>query len=97
MNGVSVINSTNIIQDIDIFSNISVLDYWDKIKRAKHASKIAVLDELKRDIGDDLFYSLSNEDKQFILDTEGSVDFGYKADKNDLKRIFSSIKNDYRY
>lgn len=46
------------------------------------------LEELKRDIGDSLFYSLSNEDKQFILNTEGSIDLGFEATKEDLNRIY---------
>ncbi len=93
MSATLTINNINIIQGV--FSSPSVFDYKDSIEDVYE--KDAVLDELKNDIGDDLFYALSNEDKQFILDTEGSVNFGYKADENDLKRIFSSIKNDYQY
>ena len=93
MNTTITINKANIFEDM--FSDLSVFGYKNSIKEVYE--KNAVLDELKNDIGNDLFYTLSDEDKQFILDTEGSVDFGYKADESDLKRIFSSIKNDYQY
>lgn len=53
------------------------------------------LEQLRLDIGDDLFYSLSEEDKQFILDTEGIIDLGYEATEKDLKRIFEFIEGDY--
>ncbi len=90
MNTTIAIN-TNILQNL--FS-IPSFDYSSSIKKYEEDS---MLNELKSDLGNDLFNSLSSEDKQFILDTEGSIDFGYKADENDLKRIFSSIKNDYQY
>lgn len=93
MNTTLTMNKANIFEDV--FSDLSVFGYKNSIEKVY--KKDAVLDELKNDLGNDLFYSLSDEDRQFILDTEGSIDFGYKADENDLKRIFSSIKNDYQY
>ncbi len=55
------------------------------------------LKELRRDIGDGLFYSLSKKDRQFILDTEGSIDFGYKLNRKEMKRIEKSLRENYQY
>lgn len=52
------------------------------------------LKELRQDIGDDLFSSLSDEDKEFILNTEGSVDLGFAVTEKDLSRILNFIEND---
>lgn len=89
-------NNTNTISDI--LSSMPFLgsDYKD-IAEEISKKEVDLLNELRKDIGDKLFYSLSESDKQFILATEGTIDLGYKADKNDFKRIFSSIKNDYQY
>lgn len=48
------------------------------------------LQELKKDIGEDLYNSLGNEDRDFILKTEGSVDFGYKVDLIEMEKILAS-------
>lgn len=91
-----IINNTNTISDI--LSSMPFLgSEYKNIAEEISEKETVLLDELRKDLGDKLFYLLSENDKQFILATEGSVDLGYKADKNDLKRIFSSIKNDYRY
>ena len=52
------------------------------------------LEELKKDIGDKLYNSLTIEDRDFILKTEGIVDFGYEVTKKDLNRILNFIEND---
>ena len=93
MNTAIAMDNINFVRDALL--NLSVFSYKNSIEKVYE--KDALLDELRNDIGDNLFYTLSDEDKQFILDTEGSVDFGYKADESDLKRIFSSIKNEYQY
>lgn len=88
--------NTNIIKDIkDLFFGPSVFDYKNSIEEVYKRN--AVLDELKNDIGNDLFYALSDDDKQFILDTEGSIDFGYKLDSEGIKRIEKSLREDYEY
>lgn len=51
-------------------------------------------EELKRDIGENLFDTLSYEDQLFILDTEGSMDLGYEAKEEDLNRVARSIEED---
>lgn len=38
--------------------------------------------QLKKDIGDKLFNSLSKKDKDFIIETDGSVDVGVKITKD---------------
>ena len=53
------------------------------------------LEELRRDIGDELFSQLSEADKQFIIETEGIVDLGYELTEEDLKRIEKNIREDY--
>lgn len=55
------------------------------------------LEELKKDIGEDLFASLSDEDRDFILKTEGSIDFGYKINSINLHEIEKILREDYEY
>lgn len=50
------------------------------------------LAELRADIGEELFNQLSEEDKYFIIETEGIVDLGYEASDEDLKRIYERIE-----
>lgn len=50
------------------------------------------LEELRLDIGDNLFSLLSDEDKQFIIGTEGIIDLGRKFTKKDFKRIEKSLR-----
>ncbi|MBU4601106.1 hypothetical protein KKE88_03610 [Patescibacteria group bacterium] len=85
--------NTNVIQDL--YLNISVLNYQDSIREIYERG--VALEDLRQDIGNNLFLALSEEDKQFIIETEGSINFGYKASKDDLKRIFISIHNEYQY
>lgn len=75
--------------------SISFFGYSDNIR--ERWEKNLALEELRKDIGNDLFEELSEEDKQFMLETEGSIDLGHKAGSKDLKRIFASIKNEYNY
>jgi hypothetical protein len=51
------------------------------------------LEELKNDIGDELFNRLSDEDKRFILETEGIVDFRHKVDLDEIQRIIKNIED----
>lgn len=60
-------------------------------------SKNDKLEELKKDIGENLFASLSDEDRDFILKTEGSVDFGYKINSTNLHEIEKTLREDYEY
>ena len=97
MNTAIAVNNINFVKDA--FSNLSVFgysDYKDSIEK-EYEKRTILLDELKNDIGDDLFYALSDEDKQFILDTEGSIDFGYKLDNEGIKRIEKTLREDYEY
>lgn len=50
------------------------------------------LEELRADIGDELYSQLSDEDRLFIIETEGIVDLGYEASEKDLERIFKYIE-----
>lgn len=54
--------------------------------------KTTKLEELRADIGDELFSQLSEEDKRFFLETEGVLDFGYELTEKDLKRISKYIE-----
>ncbi len=42
---------------------------------------------LKDNIGEKLFNELSVEDRIFIAETEGSIDFGYPVDLDKIKKI----------
>ena len=45
------------------------------------------LAEFRADIGEELFNKLSDEDKRFIIETEGIIDLGYEVSEEDLNRI----------
>ena len=49
------------------------------------------LSDLRVSIGDELFNALSNNDKVFLAEISGSIDFGYAVD---LEKISQEIKND---
>lgn len=66
----------------EVFLQFPVIDISEALK----------LDELRADIGDKLFSQLSDEDKKFIIETEGIVDLGYEASEKDLNRIFKHIE-----
>lgn len=55
-------------------------------------TEIFKLEELKLDIGDKLFSQLSEEDKKFILETEGIIELGHEVNTTDIRRIFKYIK-----
>lgn len=54
--------------------------------------KSAKLKELEADIGKHLYKQLSEEDKRFILETEGVISLAYPVDWRDFKRIFKYIE-----
>jgi len=83
-------------------SGVSTLDrldfgvlLWPQIERNYEVGQ--KLEELRLDIGDDLFNSLSDEDKQFIVETEGIIDLGREFNEKDFKRVEKSLKEDYEY
>ena len=45
---------------------------------------------LKQDIGSELYNKLTPEDRKLIIETEGSVDFGYKVDLIEMEKILAS-------
>lgn len=55
------------------------------------------IEALKKDIGEDLFASLSDENRDFILKTEGSVDLGYKINSTNLHEIEKVLREGYEY
>lgn len=65
-------------------------DYFNRI--IEESIKIAKLEELRADVGEELFNQLSEEDKYFIIETEGIVYLGYEASDEDLKRIYERIE-----
>lgn len=99
MNSIGTINKTQILSDFNITADVSGMSLpvhmYDSIKRAYDIA--LAMEELRVDIGYQLFNLLSEEDKQFILATEGSLDLGHKAVESDFRRIFDSISNDYEY
>ena len=66
--------------------------HFDFNRIIEESIKIAKLEELRADIGDELFSQLSEEDKRFFLETEGVLDFGYELTEKDLKRISKYIE-----
>jgi len=52
------------------------------------------LAEFRADIGEELFNKLSDEDKRFIIETEGIIDLGYEVSEEDLNRIMRYIEED---
>lgn len=78
----------------DYFIDASTLD----LKKAEEdLEKQKKLEGLRKDIGDELFNSLSEEDKLFILETEGMIDLGYKFTKKDFEKVEKSLREDYEY
>lgn len=65
-------------------------EYIDEIIR--ESIRRTKLEELRADIGDKLFNQLSDEDKIFIIETEGIINLGYEVSEKDLKRIFKYIE-----
>lgn len=55
------------------------------------------LEKLRKDLGDDLYNSLTFEDKKFIIDTEGVVDFGFKITSDNFNDIEKILREDYAY
>ena len=51
------------------------------------------LKELKENIGEDLYSQLSQEDKMWIIKTEGSINLGKKYDKSDFERIADFLRS----
>jgi hypothetical protein len=64
--------------------------YFDTL--IEESIKTAKLAELRADIGEKLFNQLSEEDKSFIIETEGMINLGYEASEEDLKKIFKYIE-----
>jgi len=59
------------------YSSDSFVEPVDKIKEQVISSEFAAL---KEDIGEKLFDQLSYEDKIFMIETSGSIDFGHPID-----------------
>ncbi len=83
-------------------SGVSILDRLDfgillrpQIERNYEVDQ--KLEELRLDIGDNLFSLLSDEDKQFIMATEGMIDLGHKFTEKDFKRVEKSLRENYEY
>ncbi len=71
------------------------LNIADLLIRSIYAENVDEFAELRADTGDELFGSLSDEDKRFIIDTEGIVDFGYKMGEKDFAKIEKYLRTDY--
>lgn len=73
------------------------LNIADLLINQGYIERTIKLEELRADIGDDLFYSLSDAEKQFIIDTEGVVDFGHKMTEEDFLKTEKFLREDYDY
>ena len=49
--------------------------------------------ELKNEIGENLYNQLSNEDRDFMLETAGSLDFGHPVDLEKMMEEIRRYKN----
>ena len=84
----------------DNLSNISILDRLNFAiipGISENFEEIKKLEELRNDIGDKLFNLLSDQDKRFIFETEGSIDLGHNFTEKDFKRVEKSLREDYEY
>lgn len=88
-----------LLNPIPIFGYDEEFKYEEKIREGyKIADERAeLLVELRNDVGDELFNSLTQKEKEFIIETEGAIDFGYQLNEEDLKRISRSLEEDYEY
>lgn len=62
----------------------------DEKNREIFISSSRKFSDLKNIIGEDLFNTLSEEDRLFMTETMGSIDFGHAID---LEKISQEIKN----
>lgn len=89
---------TELVREYDYQPIVGLVQQYYSASFAKDfLDKNSKLEELKNDIGEDLFASLSDEDRDFILKTEGSVDFGYKINSINLHEIGKILREDYEY
>jgi len=85
-------------------SSVSALDrldfgvlLWPQIGIERNYENEQKLEELQLDVGDELFYSLSDADRQFIIETEGRIDLGHKFTEEDFGRVEKSLREEYEY
>ena len=77
------------IQERFYFTNIGVTEEDQKAENIAVNSLTQRLEDIRKNIGDELFYSLSFEERQFIAETAGMLDLGPKTN---LERIFKFIE-----
>lgn len=89
MNGVLTFDDLNMIlmpRALDYSSN-SLVDESDNVTQRILIEKFSIL---KSNIGDELFNQLSYDDKMFMANTAGVIDFGHPID---LDKIEKEIEN----
>lgn len=71
------------------------LNIADLLIHSAYMENIGRFEELRADIGDELFDSLSDEDKQFIIETEGIINIGCAMAEKDFAEIERYLREDY--
>ncbi len=71
------------------------LNIADLLIHSAYVGNIGKFEELRADIGDELFDSLSDEDKQFIIETEGIVNIGRVMAEKDFTDIEKYLREGY--
>jgi len=77
------------IQEKFYLTNVGVTEEDQKAENIAVNSLTQRLEDIRKNIGDELFYSLSFEEKKFIAETAGMLDLGPKTN---LERIFKFIE-----
>lgn len=101
INSASEISSFGYSNDSSGVSTLDKLNFgtllWPQLQTEGNYEVDQKLEELRLDVGDDLFYLLSDEDRQFIVKTEGIIDLGHKFTEKDFKKVEQSLREDYEY
>ena len=85
-------------KNIDVFSSL-VYSWEENVKGLEKVDTFtSAYLELKNELGIDLFNQLSYEDKMFLIETSGSIDFGRTIDLNQVSKNMEDIKTygDYK-
>ena len=92
MNTISIFENFNLFfppQTLN-YSSDSFVEPIDKIKEQIVDDKFSIL---KNDIGEELFNQLSYDDKIFMIETAGTIDFGHPIDFDKLGQYIKNYDN----
>lgn len=83
---------SNVYTHLNTTSNSSIVD--DDLERLLEKSRLyhQQLQQLKEDIGANLYNQLTPEKRDWIIKTEGSIDLGKEYTEEDFKKLFKFLR-----